>query len=91
MEGMHLDDTPIKIITEILVLGKLVKELVCSKTARHIGASLFKKISSVPRGISFFKKSESRLRPVEIMVFQKNRNRLTHIPCVFPALQKKLA
>jgi hypothetical protein len=57
---MHLDDTPIKVVTEVIVLGKLLKEIVLSKPARHFGRSLFKKIFSVPRGISFLKKSESR-------------------------------
>jgi len=58
---MHWDDTPITRMTEILVLAKLLKELVWTKTSRRIGASLFKKISSVPRGISSsFKKTVNR-------------------------------
>lgn len=48
---MHLDDTPIKVITEIIVLGKLLKEIVWSKPVRRAGRYLFKKINSVPRGI----------------------------------------
>jgi hypothetical protein len=60
---MHLDDTPIKVITEIIVLGKLLKDIVWSKTARRIGASLFKKIKSVPRGI---RKPSKKTLPIHI-------------------------
>ena len=89
---MHLDDTPIKVLTEIIVLGKLLKDIVWSKPARRIGRYLSKKthIFSVQRlflkksesrrhgslGIRFFKKSYFAPR-LKQMLFQKSRNRLT--------------
>lgn len=59
---MHLDDTPIKIVTEIIILGKLLKEIVWSKPARRVGRYLFKKINSVPLEHLFIKKNVKGVR-----------------------------
>ena len=59
---MHLDDTPIKVVTEIIVLGKLLKDIVWSKPARRMVKSVFKKTEFLwyhSRSL-FLKKSESR-------------------------------
>lgn len=87
---MHLDDTPIKIITEIIVLGKLLKEVVWSKPVRGIAKSLLKKTEILwyhSRNF-FLKKSESRRRPsLTVRVLKKSSGGI--LP--FQALQKKLA
>jgi hypothetical protein len=59
---MHWDDTQIARIAAILGVAKLLKELLWTKTSRRIGASLLKKIISVPRGIrNSFKKTGNLL------------------------------
>lgn len=59
---MHLDDTPIKFLTEIIVLGKLLKEIAWSKPARRVGRYISKKICDFSLQRFFLKESESRRR-----------------------------
>ncbi|HZU32744.1 MAG TPA: hypothetical protein VFB79_16625 [Candidatus Angelobacter sp.] len=77
---MHLDDTPIKVITEILVFGKLLKEVVWSKPVRRFGRSLFKKTISVPRGMKkllestpFFKK------PSHVLILKRGSGKMGYL------------
>jgi hypothetical protein len=89
---MHWDNAPITRTTEILVLAKLLKELVWTKTSRRIGAFLFKKVISVPRGIRNSFKKTGKLLTHNLGGNLTFSGILTtqYLPAVSAALQKKL-
>ncbi|HEY2811277.1 MAG TPA: hypothetical protein VGJ00_07825 [Rhabdochlamydiaceae bacterium] len=56
-----MDEGQIKLWAAILALGNTLIQILSSKKSRRIGASLFKKTISVPRGISTILKNDYRV------------------------------